>query len=74
MLELSEYLKEGTPLSIIALVVLYNLVYRALTQYHERKKARDEAEVQERIIRLSAALAAANKEIEYLKGKSNKGA
>lgn len=67
MLELSEYLKEGTPLTVIAVVVLYNLVHKALTQYHERKKARDEAEIQERIVQLSAQLAAAQKEIEYLK-------
>lgn len=67
MLDLAEYLKEGTPLTVIAIVVLYNLVMKALTQYHERKKARDEAERQERLIDLTAKLAAALKEIEYLK-------
>ncbi len=69
MLDLAEYLKEGTPLTVIAVVVLYNLVMRALTQYHERKKARDEAERQERLIELTAKLAAALKEIEYLKAR-----
>lgn len=69
MLDLAEYLKEGTPLTVIAVVVLYNLVMRALTQYHERKKAWDEAERQERLIELTAKLAAALKEIEYLKAR-----
>lgn len=69
MLDLAEYLKEGTPLTVIAIVVLYNLVMKALMQYHERKKARDEAERQERLIELTAKLAAALKEIEYLKAR-----
>lgn len=69
MLDLAEYLKEGTPLTVIAVVVLYNLVMKALTQYHERKKARDEAERQERLIELTAKLAAALKEIEYLNAR-----
>lgn len=69
MLDLAEYLKEGTPLTVIAVVVLYNLVMKALTQYHERKKAGDEAERQERLIELTAKLAAALKEIEYLKAR-----
>lgn len=67
MLDLADYLTESTPLPLIAAVVIYNLVLKAINLHHERSKAREEAEQNERILKLASELASALKEIEYLK-------
>lgn len=83
MLDLAEYLKGDTPFSIIALAVLYNLLRRAIELYHERKRdrqaaedertrAREEAEDNKAKIEMASKLAAALKEIEYLRAERDK--
>jgi len=68
MLEISELFKGGNPsITLLALACLYNLVRHALNQYHERKKEKDERLDNERLIQLASDLAAALKEIQYLK-------
>lgn len=55
------------PLPFIAVAVLYNLARHAINLHHERKKEQGDAEIQERIVKLTAELAEAKAELRLLR-------
>lgn len=68
MLDIMELLKAGdTPVVLIALAVVYNLIRHGLNRYFDLKREREERADNERLIELASKLSAALIEIQYLK-------
>lgn len=58
-----------TPLPFVAIAVVANLVRRAIDRYHERKKQEANTEMHDRIVILSAKLAASEAKCEALEAR-----
>lgn len=73
MLDLSQ-VPTDAPLPFIAIAVLYQIVRKALELHHERQLAKEDEELRERVIKLTAELAEARAEIKHLREEIKKGA